>query len=110
MKTTTKIKVIDLARNDVQLRWTICTHNCDTLAKSVPEVLNVNFLIKDPHFMASTRGTYVYLKSIAKFVGLGTKKFLMLLCDVCNMGYHTFCLSVPLDRVPHIKWRCDVHR
>ena len=54
LKTT---KVVDLARNDVQLRRTVCTHNCDTFAKSVPEVLNVNYVIKDSHFMASTRGT-----------------------------------------------------
>ena len=25
---------------------------------------------------------------------------LMLLCDVCNMGFHTFCLPVPMDEVP----------
>ena len=55
MKKTTK--VVDLARNGVKLRRTICTHSCDTFAKSVPEVLNVNPVIKDPHFMASTRGT-----------------------------------------------------
>jgi hypothetical protein len=30
----------------------------------------------------------------------------MLLCDGCNMGYHTFCLTLPLDDVPDGIWIC----
>ena len=30
----------------------------------------------------------------------------MLLCDNCNHGYHTFCLSPPLNAVPAGKWFC----
>jgi hypothetical protein len=31
---------------------------------------------------------------------------LMLLCDNCDSGWHTFCLSPPLDEVPEGDWLC----
>lgn len=33
---------------------------------------------------------------------------LMILCDSCNAGYHTYCLDPPLDKVPGegIPWQC----
>ena len=31
----------------------------------------------------------------------------MLLCDGCNLGFHTFCLTPPLDEVPDGVWLCD---
>jgi hypothetical protein len=30
----------------------------------------------------------------------------MLLCDGCNLGFHTFCLTPPLDEVPDGLWLC----
>lgn len=33
----------------------------------------------------------------------------MHLCDVCNKGFHTFCLKEPLDRVPRGVWTCETH-
>jgi hypothetical protein len=30
----------------------------------------------------------------------------LLLCDVCNAGWHTFCLQPPLDQVPQGSWLC----
>lgn len=30
----------------------------------------------------------------------------MLLCDGCNDGFHTFCLSPPLDSIPDGSWQC----
>jgi PHD zinc finger-containing protein len=30
----------------------------------------------------------------------------MLLCDGCNLGFHTFCLTPPLDEVPDGMWLC----
>ena len=30
----------------------------------------------------------------------------MLLCDGCNLGFHTFCLPEPLDEVPDGIWLC----
>ena len=35
---------------------------------------------------------------------------LMLLCDNCNKGFHTFCLDAPLREVPQHKWHCEKHR
>ncbi len=37
----------------------------------------------------------------------------MLLCDKCNGGYHTSCLSPPMEAVPEGEWfcqRCDSKR
>lgn len=37
----------------------------------------------------------------------------MLLCDRCNRGYHTSCLSPPMQSVPEGEWycqRCDAKR
>jgi hypothetical protein len=31
---------------------------------------------------------------------------LMLLCDNCDSGWHTYCMSPPLDSVPDGKWIC----
>jgi hypothetical protein len=31
---------------------------------------------------------------------------LMLLCDNCDRGYHTFCLDPPLRQVPEGAWYC----
>ena len=34
----------------------------------------------------------------------------MLLCDVCNEGWHITCLDVQLDRVPLNGWVCEKHK
>ena len=33
----------------------------------------------------------------------------MLLCEKCNRGYHTFCLTPPLKEVPRTLWCCEKH-
>lgn len=35
-------------------------------------------------------------------------EFNMLLCDCCNKGYHTTCLTPPLSRIPQGDWMCVV--
>lgn len=30
----------------------------------------------------------------------------VLLCDECDLSWHTYCLDPPLDEVPHGKWLC----
>ena len=30
----------------------------------------------------------------------------MLLCDNCNAGFHTYCLTPPLQEIPHGEWLC----
>jgi len=32
----------------------------------------------------------------------------LLLCDICSLGYHTFCLTPPLSAVPDDTWLCPV--
>ena len=34
----------------------------------------------------------------------------MLLCDVCNEGWHLSCLEIPLDKVPLNGWTCEKHK
>jgi hypothetical protein len=31
----------------------------------------------------------------------------MILCDKCNLGFHTFCLNPPLDKIPDDDWYCE---
>ena len=33
----------------------------------------------------------------------------MLLCDTCNRGFHTWCLPTPLAEVPVGHWFCEKH-
>ena len=30
----------------------------------------------------------------------------LLLCDECDISYHTYCLDPPLDHVPKGTWKC----
>lgn len=30
----------------------------------------------------------------------------LLLCDLCNLGYHMACLNPPLDAIPAGSWYC----
>lgn len=32
----------------------------------------------------------------------------MLVCDMCDKGYHTFCLQPAIDSLPTNGWRCKV--
>lgn len=32
----------------------------------------------------------------------------MLVCDMCDKGYHTFCLQPAMDSLPTNGWRCKV--
>ena len=33
----------------------------------------------------------------------------MVLCDQCHEGYHTWCLTPPLDDIPLGAWSCPYH-
>ena len=33
----------------------------------------------------------------------------MVLCDVCNVGYHIWCLTPAMDDVPAGRWTCQCH-
>ncbi len=32
---------------------------------------------------------------------------IMILCDKCNRGYHTSCLSPPMEAIPEEEWFCQ---
>jgi hypothetical protein len=56
--------------------------------------------------MASVQATRCTICKFADF------EQLMLLCDLCNRGFHTFCLGVP-DDIPNGAWfcpECKLHR
>ena len=38
----------------------------------------------------------------------GDREHILLLCDSCDLAYHTTCLAPPLDRVPRGSWYCDL--
>ena len=40
--------------------------------------------------------------------GLPDKSEVMLLCDQCNKGWHTFCLDPPLEQVPEGEFKCPM--
>ena len=37
---------------------------------------------------------------------LGDEEEVLLICEACEVGFHTFCLYPPLDSVPPGDWRC----
>ena len=32
----------------------------------------------------------------------------MLVCDLCDTGYHTYCLDPPMSTIPKTGWKCVV--
>ena len=34
----------------------------------------------------------------------------MLVCDLCDKGYHTYCLQPVMDAIPTGGWRCQVDK
>ena len=38
----------------------------------------------------------------------GDREHILLLCDSCDLAYHTTCLAPPLDRIPRGSWYCDL--
>jgi len=44
--------------------------------------------------------------AICEVCGTDEKEDQLLLCDLCSLGYHTFCLTPPLSAVPDGTWIC----
>ena len=38
--------------------------------------------------------------------GKGSDEARLLLCDSCDISYHTYCLDPPLGHVPQGGWKC----
>ncbi|KAJ0095444.1 hypothetical protein Patl1_16168 [Pistacia atlantica] len=45
-------------------------------------------------------------EGVCKVCGIDKDDDNVLLCDTCDSGYHTYCLSPPLARVPDGNWYC----
>lgn len=45
-------------------------------------------------------------EGVCKVCGIDKDDDNVLLCDTCDSGYHTYCLSPPLARVPEGNWYC----
>ena len=43
---------------------------------------------------------------ISPHLALGERDELILLCDSCDRGHHTFCLEPPLSDIPEGDWYC----
>ena len=54
---------------------------------------------------------YLKTKSVhCEVCGSKSREAKMLLCDVCQKGYHIDCLDEPLNEVPQTKWICGEHK
>ena len=45
-------------------------------------------------------------EGVCKLCGVNKDDKNVLLCDMCDSGYHTYCLNPPLAKIPHGNWYC----
>ncbi|KAL4639126.1 hypothetical protein ACB092_03G195200 [Castanea dentata] len=45
-------------------------------------------------------------EGVCKLCGVNKDDKKVLLCDMCDSGYHTYCLNPPLAKIPHGNWYC----
>uniref|UniRef100_A0A0K0DM07 PHD-type domain-containing protein n=1 Tax=Angiostrongylus cantonensis TaxID=6313 RepID=A0A0K0DM07_ANGCA len=53
-----------------------------------------------------TRGWRCLDCTICEGCGEGKDESKLLLCEECDVSYHIYCLSPPLERIPNGPWRC----
>ena len=44
-----------------------------------------------------------------EFCGRRQEEGIMILCDLCNKGFHTTCIYPPLETIPANGWKCGDH-
>lgn len=44
--------------------------------------------------------------TVCEACGQATDPGRLLLCDDCDISYHTYCLDPPLQNVPKDSWKC----
>ena len=49
---------------------------------------------------------YVIYRSCLQVCCKGGADHLLLLCDQCDRGFHTYCCNPPLDDIPDDDWYC----
>jgi hypothetical protein len=45
-------------------------------------------------------------EGICKLCGVDKDVENVLVCDICDLGYHTYCLNPPLAKIPEENWYC----
>ncbi|VDN33905.1 unnamed protein product [Cylicostephanus goldi] len=45
--------------------------------------------------------------TVCEGCGEGKDESKLLLCEECDVSYHIYCLSPPLERIPNGPWRCQ---
>lgn len=56
--------------------------------------------------MIITKGWRCLECTFCEGCGKGSDEARLLLCDSCDISYHTYCLDPPLDHVPQGGWKC----
>ena len=51
-------------------------------------------------------GPFLYAETECQVCSRSDNDHLMLLCDGCDLGYHTTCLEPPLSQIPEGEWLC----
>eukprot|EP00775_Hariotina_reticulata_P015002 gene15002-biopygen438 len=47
-------------------------------------------------------------ETVCEVCGTDEQEDKLLLCDLCTLGFHTFCLTPPLEAVPEGVWLCPI--
>ena len=99
------LRVIELRKSGVAILQgsdaTTISHQVSKLAHCSVPVIDTNLY---PETFVRTDKVH------CQRCGTRKKAAIMLLCDVCNEGWHFTCLEVPLDKVPEFGWRCEKHK
>ena len=82
----------------------------DEMVPYLPLKLPVNTVVcNNCHGKAKTLMNAAFLEVEARYCEIctsGASDDEMLLCDACDDGCHTFCLSPPLEAIPRGEWYC----
>ena len=99
------LRVVDLKPSGVAVLQgsdgTTIDHQVTQLAHCSVPIADTNLY---PHKYVRTNAVH------CQICGSRKKAALMLLCNVCNKGFHTYCLDPPLAEVPDFRWQCETHQ
>lgn len=76
-------------------------HYCNTIKETIS--FSIPLLYLRSRAMIFLRCLFVY--DICRQPGDDNR---MLVCDLCDTGYHTYCLDPPMSTIPKTGWKCVV--